>query len=387
MATSPGFFSLGEMLLGGGIDREGARLEGLDIGSKIKARQASTANALAQARLRVDEQEQREGLADAIESIGGPAEFATFIRAGVNPEQITGAMGDIQSQGFRTTISDAGVPFSERQAAAQAVEGKVVDPFQSVGTGLFADVFDPSAGVQVAPTGQANIGATQALEQERIAQAELRDEKRLHPERFKSSTTINLGTSLSEAILPGGAGESIIPKDIDAEEAFGAESFFKGGANAFLDFLGAGTPFPKEAQANAVLGELSARIQIAMRADVFRPNLQIQTLLARYAEDPRQLFRGDDLGRQNLTTTLASLKRSFGRIQDQLDSPTKKTPTRQGKLEQGLFALADTIADLEAVLESLNRTSDEADTAGAAQQVEIGAVIQLPGGGTATRIE
>ncbi len=53
------------------------------------------------------------------------------------------------------------------------------------------------------------------------------------------------------------------------------------------------------------------------------------------------------------------MKRSLKRIQNQLDSPTKKTPTRQGKLEQGLFAMADTIADLEAVIASLDRTSGD----------------------------
>ena len=78
-----GFVDLGEMIAGGGIDREGAFLEGLDTGSKINARRASTANALAQARLRVDEQENREGLADAVEEMGLPRELAVSIRAGV----------------------------------------------------------------------------------------------------------------------------------------------------------------------------------------------------------------------------------------------------------------------------------------------------------------
>ncbi|KKK64183.1 hypothetical protein LCGC14_2986780, partial [marine sediment metagenome] len=53
------------------------------------------------------------------------------------------------------------------------------------------------------------------------------------------------------------------------------------------------------------------------------------------------------------------MQRSFKRIQNQLDSPTRKTPTRQGQLEQGLFAMADTIADLEAVIASLDRTSGD----------------------------
>jgi len=371
------FFSLGEMIVGGGIDREGAFLEGLDTGSKIVARRATTANALAQARLRVDEQEQREGLADAIDEIGGPRGLSTVIRAGGNPEQLTGALGDIQQQGLRSTISDVDVPFEQRQASAQAIEGKVVDPFQfGPGGELFADVFDPADVPVVSPTGGPAIAADEALAQERIAQAKLRDEKRLHPERFKASTTFNFGRNLADEILPEGEGVSIIPEQFKAEEGFGAEAFFKGSVNALSDFIGLGTQFPDEAQANAVLGELSARIQIAMRADVFRPNLQIQELLGRYAEDPRQLFRGDDLGRQNLETTLASMKRSLKRIRDQLNSPSRKTPTRLGQLEQGLFAMEDTVADLEAVLESLNRTEGEPD-------IPTGAVA-TPGGGSFT---
>lgn len=382
-----GFFSLGEMIAGGGIDREGARLEGLDVGSRIQARRATTVNALAQARLRVDEQEANIGLADAIEEMGLPREMAVHLRAGGKIKDLTGGLLEQQEAGFRESIANVAVPFEQRQAAAQAVEGKVVDPFQfGPGGDLFADVFNLGDAPVLSETGPSAIDADVALAEQRRASAALSDEKRLHPDRFKASTTVNTG--LAEQILPGGKGESIIPEGFNAEEGLGAEAFFKGGVNALSDFIGLGTQFPEEAQANAVLGELSSRIQIAMRADVYRPNLQIQELLKRYAEDPRQLFRGDDLGRQNFTTTLASLKRSLKRIQDQLNSPSKKTPTRLGQLEQGLFKLSDTIADLEAILESFARTEGDAPLVRTPiQDIEVGGVIQLPGGGTATRIE
>ena len=383
-----GFFSLGEMIAGGGIDREGARLEGLDAGSKIQARRATTVNALAQARLRVDEEQAKLGLADAIEKMGLPPEMAVHLRAGGKIKDLTGGLLEQQEFGNRANLADLSVSPEQRLQSAQAIEVPK-SPFQfGPGGDLFADVFNPGAAPSLSETGPSSIDADVALAEQRRASAALSDERRQHPDRFKSSTTINLsGVPLAEQILPGGQGESIIPSDLVAEEAFGAEAFLKGGVNAFTDFIGLGNQFPDEAKANAVLGELSSRIQIAMRADVFRPNLQIQELLGRYAEDPRQLFRGDDLGRQNFTTTLAAMKRSVKRIKDQLNSPSKKTPTRLGQLEQGLFAMSDTIADLEAILQSFDRTEGPLSDTAPTQDVAIGTVIQLPGGGTATRIE
>ena len=190
--------------------------------------------------------------------------------------------------------------------------------------------------------------------------------KRLHPERFMRPTAgsggSGLGIPLSEAILEGGEGVSIVPEGIVAEEGFGAEAMAKGGVNAMADFLGLGTPFVDNAIASNTLAELSARTQIALRADVpgGRPPVMVQELLARYAEDPAQLFRGDELGRINLRTTLESLKRSRDRAAQMLDSPTKKTPTRQGQLEEAYLGLSDTIADYERILESLDRSAAQA---------------------------
>ena len=150
-------------------------------------------------------------------------------------------------------------------------------------------------------------------------------------------------------------------------------SFLKGAANAFTDFVGLGVGFPDEAQANTILRELSARTQIVMRADVpggGRVPIMVQELLGRYAEDPRQLFRGDAKAVLNLQSTLAAMRRSKKRIQDQLNSPSKKTPTRLGNLEESLFALADLVADYEKILQSINRTQN--DVAPGATQTEAG---------------
>ncbi len=132
----------------------------------------------------------------------------------------------------------------------------------------------------------------------------------------------------------------------------------KGGANALIDFIGGGTPFEAEAQANTVLRELAARTQFALRAALGSNRLLAaeQKLLERFAEDPRLLFRGDAKAKSNLRSTVASLKRALQRTKDQLNSPSPKTPTRFGELEKSLFAFADLVADYEKILISIDKT-------------------------------
>lgn len=357
-----GFFSLGEMIAGGGIDREGARLEGLDLGSKIVARRATTVNALAQARLRVDEQEANLGLADAIEELGLPREMAVHLRAGGSIKDLTGGLLEQQEFGNRANLADLAVSPEQRLQSAQAIEVPK-NPFQfGPGGDLFADVFNPGEAPVLSATGPAAIDLDVARAEQSRASAALSDEKRLHPDRFKTSAAAASDIDLAELVLPGGEGTSIIPEDIDVEEAFGVEAFAKGGVNALLDFVGAGTPFEAEAQANTVLRELSASTQIVLSFALIggrRFPLSLQKLIARYAEDPRQLFRGDSKSKSNLVSTIALLKRSLQRTKDQLNVPSKlktRTPTRSGNLIQSLLAIADLVADYEKILISINRT-------------------------------
>ena len=342
------------MIAGGGIDREGARLEGLDAGSKIQARRATTINALAQARLRVDEQEANLGLADAIEELGLPREMAVHLRAGGSIKDLTGGLLEQQEFGNRESIADLAVSPQQRLQNAQAVNVPN-QPFQfGPGGDLFSSVFGPGDAPELSLTGPAAIDADVALAEQRRASADL--------SRFKISALAAGETPLAELILPGGEGESIIPADIDVEEAFGAEAFLKGGVNALFDFVGAGTPFEAEAQANTVLRELASSTQIVLSFALIggrRFPLSLQKLIARYAEDPRQLFRGDSKSKSNLTSTIALLKRSLKRTQDQLNVPSKlgtRTPTRSGNLVQSLLAIADLVADYERILASINKT-------------------------------
>lgn len=396
-----GYFSLGEALFGGGIDREGAYLEGLDTGSQINYRRAQTTNALAQARQRQQKAQATEKLGDALESMGLDRGMAPILQAeagGDFKDLMTGRETQ-QGMDFRDILANPELSPAERQGAGLALRGDPItqgDVFGPGGEQILPDLFEGTFNPQVTATGQAQIGADEALGDQRLAAAGLSDAragrvpalieadnalayqrgtagdlnqaKIDRPEDyFKAGSTVNVNTPLSEAVLPGGEGQSIVSPGINAEEALGAEAVVKSGINSLVDFFGGGTPFVDNAVAQNTLAELSARTQIAMRADVpgGRPPVMVQELLARYAEDPAQLFRGDELGRINLQTTLESLRRSRDRARQMLDSPTKKTPTRQGALEESYLNLSDTIADYEMILDSLNRAAGigaEADT-------------------------
>jgi hypothetical protein len=190
-----GFRRLGEALLGGDIDREGAFLEGQTVGSQINLRRSQTTSALAlarerqsKARLQEQEAEQKAQLGDAFIAAGLDPKLASLVASGTNNfEQVTGGLGDIAEQGFRSNIADVSLPFEERQAAAQAVQGTVAKPVQfGPGGELAVDVFNPQRGIQTTSTGEAQIGADNALAGSRNSKAKLDDEKRLHPERFKT---------------------------------------------------------------------------------------------------------------------------------------------------------------------------------------------------------
>lgn len=364
-----GFQALGE-LFSGGIDREGARLEGLLEGSKAQ-------DALAKARIRVDEAKQRLELEQNLISsdLFSPEQAkvisSTIRSGGGNIEQATGALGDIFEQDVRRSIledKDIGIGEINRRRAAIA-PGGLLDPVQfGPGGELAVELLGPEAGgIDVTQTGKAQIAADVSL-------TNLRDERRLNPERFRNVTNVNIGdVPLSQQLLGEEGGVSVVPEGFKAEQAFGAESFITGGINAVTDFIGAGNMFEAAAQAKEVVGNLAVRTKLTMLAiqqGSNRTSKHLLELMGTYAEKPMSLFRGDDQAVIRLENTIATLKREFERTKQKIDSPTKKTPTRQGDLEDKLFALADIVADYEAVLESINRGDNETIQAIAAGEVD-----------------
>ncbi len=354
-----GFQALGE-LLSGGVDREGAFNEGRLEGAK-------SIDALAKARIRVDTAKQRLELEqNLIESDLFSPEQAKVIasanRAGAgNISQSTTAIGDIFEQDVRQSIlddEDIGIGEINRRRAAIA-PGGLLDPVQfGPGGELSVELLgDEAGGIETTPTGDAQIGADVSL-------TELRKERTLHPERFRNVTNVNVGDSrpLSEQLLGEEGGVSVVPEGFDAEAAFGAESFVTAAINGISDFVGLGNLAPAAAQAKEVTGNLQVRTKLtmlAMQQGRNRTSKHLLDLMGTYAEKPATLWRGDDQAVIRLENTIATLRREFERTKTKIDSPTKKTPTRQGDLEDKLFALADIVADYEAVLESINRGDNE----------------------------
>ena len=348
--------SLGSAIMGTDIDREGARLEGLDLGSQIQSRRAQTQNALAQARIRQNTATAQEELADAIEKMGLPRELATAGLAGLgNLEQLVGGLEGQQAMGFRSTVADPTSDLETIQRNLLALSGQPIESKDVMGPGgeLFVDALTPSAeNVVVTPTGAAQIGLDVARGEKSLADAALAQERTLHPERFRAPAKVAAAApDVIKHFLPTGGGTSVIPDDVSLEEAFGLEAFVTSGINNVADFLGGGTQFPQASRAHELMNELSARIQLGMLADMpggmGRPNIRTLELLKRYAEDPRSLFRGDEGAVHNLTTTLNATRRNLEDIKLQLSSPSAKTPTLQGKLEGALIKTANLVADLE----------------------------------------
>jgi hypothetical protein len=367
--VAEGFQALGE-LLAGGIDREGAFNEGRLAGAK-------SVEALAKARIRVDEAQQRlEFKQSAIAAGMEPAQadfLSTTFRAGAgNVLQGSQALSEQFELGVRKSIldePDIGIGEINRRRSAIA-GGGLLDPIQfGPGGELAVELLGPEAGgIDVTQTGAAQISADEALAAKRVEQT-------LHPERFRSpGTTVNIGdVPLSQQLLGEEGGVSVVPEGFEAESAFGAESFITTGINAVSDFFGAGNLAPAAAQAREVIGNLEVRTKLTMLAiqqGSNRTSKHLLDLMGTYAEKPMSLFRGDDLAVLRLENTIATLRREFERTKTKMDSPGKKTPTRQGDLEDKLFALADIVADYEAVLESINSGNNEKVQAAIAGEVD-----------------
>ena len=376
---SDGFETFGQVL-GGGIDREGAFQEGLLTGAK-------TQDALAKARIRVDEARQRLEIEQTAIDAGVPPAQAKFISntvrsGGGNVLQGAQALGQFQETDVRSQIADLGTELGlgdiNRLLASQATGPVNLQQFGPGGE-LSAALFGPEAGdIGITPTGTAQIGADEEL-------AALREERRLNPERFRNVTNISLPSAktLSEELLGEEGGISVIPENFKAEEAFGLESFVTGGINAVTDFVGAGNVFEAAAQANEVIGNLEVRTKLTMLAiqqGSNRTSKVLLDLMGTYAEKPRSLFRGDDQAVLRLQNTIAALRREFERTKQKIDSPTKKTPTRQGDLEDKLLALADIVADYEQVLESISRGTSEAVLAVGSGEVDEEGFTTTAGG-------
>jgi len=349
--VAEGFEAFGE-LLGGGIDREGSRAEGRLAGAK-------SIDALHKARIRVDEAQQRLELEAAGVAAGmEPAQakfMSTSFRAGAgNVKQSSEALSEQFELGVRKSIlddEDIGIGEINRRRASIA-PGGLLDPIQfGPGGELAVELLGPEAGgIETTATGDAQIGADVAL-------TNLRKEKTLHPERFRSpGTTVNVGDgTLSEQLLAEDGTDriSVIPEGFDAEEAFGLENVVATGINKFTDMIGLGNMFEASAVAREVVGNLEVRTKstMLMLQNSGRSSKHLLDMFGTYATKPTELFNGDAAAMIRLENTIATARRFAKRTATLLNRAELKS-TRD-KLSGELFAISDLVTDYEDVLESM----------------------------------
>jgi hypothetical protein len=171
-----GWETLGSVL-GGGVDKTGAYETG-------RLRTAQTENALIQARNR-----QLEGVSLEAKNKARTEAEDVLVKSGRSPEEarllatiMNGEMGadykagtegllNTQEQGFRDTLGNPEAPLGEQFAAGQGVQGKVLNPYDTVGAGGYADLRNPDAGVQNTPLGESMIAENDATTNLRNVQA------------------------------------------------------------------------------------------------------------------------------------------------------------------------------------------------------------------------
>lgn len=380
--ANEGFISLGEALVGGNpLAGETAYLQGLDTGSKISARRASTVNALQQARTRRNEAEAQERLRDSAESLAKSLDIDPSIvdaaLAGLNPEQLTGAAGDVQIGGFRNQLADPALGLTERQALSNAIEGKVVDPLQIEG-GLTADVFGPEAGVpRLAPVSEADRAATEALAAQRNAAAALSTEKREHPERFRSGgITLNLnGKGLGSEVLDD-IGDTLLPEDLNPREATGVTGALQSAANIPFDIANADLPFPETSVAENALNDLATQMTIVGAQSVpGRPNVTLLQLFENLGVRPNNITKGDQRTVDRLRQSSTFLAGEIERTRRQLDfSADRMTKNKLAEFEEGLRAMAGLKRDIDYVVGRFdatdpNKASDNTTERGGSYEV------------------
>ena len=356
-----GFESLGQLIAGSpAVAGEEGRLEGLDFGSRIRARQASTESALQLARQRRDENVAKAKLS---ELFADDPELAGLFQSGIDPRQLSGFRGDEQIGGFRDVISDVELPFGQRQAAAQAIEGKPLSASDFLGPGgeLFADIFaEPSVeGLDVTPTGQAQI----QFDTER---AKLAEERRLHPERFKSSTNITIGTDGTLSDIVSGIEPSVtLPEGgFDTELAFGVPGATGALANVITDvvpFIPQAFPNLNQAQ-TAIRNVRNQTLNTAVLEFPGRPTNFIAQRAEQLFPTEGSLFQGPADAVNKLTQLQSTIADEISVQQSLL--PLIETKSNRDKARSSIAQLAQLNANYKALIKAMRNTPEQKTAGG-----------------------
>ena len=342
--------SLGN-LLGGGIDREGAYQEGMQVG-------AQTQSALAQARVRQmdavkkrDEYEQSQNLAQALMDMGAAPDataasgMATILRSGAgNFQQLQSGRQTGQTMGFREEMAAPETDFARAQQLRMAGGDA---PFNPVGTGggLYWDLMNPNphASAQVTPGEQASI-------RQRDASAALSDARREWGPQ--GGTTIQLG-GLGGQFDPYDTSRGTVLPDV-GEQAYSRAT----------GIVGAYTNL-KNVASNMLRGELSdedanlarqgmeqfatrmrAAGRVLMGLSHGRITNQQMAESGIYAVDPTDIFRGDQMALNRAQSSGDTLRRELTK-QDMLLRAAKPQSSQWNNIYANILTLQDALADNE----------------------------------------
>ena len=264
----------------------------------------------------------RAGLGDALRTVGVPADTAPLV-----------TLGAADVEGLRQALAEPD--------ATPAPE--------DLGPALQALGLSP----EVAPLLQAGQGSDTASLLNALT-------KRSAEEKGPAPAARTRPTA--EQLVPGGQGRSVIPPDIEVENAFGLGNTILHGLESTLGWTGVPGLFglapiaPERVKAINYVRELAARTKIAIRTEVpnaGRVSNQVQDILNTYAEDPVKFFHSQSQALANLHTTRNELLRLQGRIRRLLNSGVEMTPTMQVRTAMKYTQLSDTIADYDQLLNRL----------------------------------
>jgi hypothetical protein len=339
--------------LGGGIDREGAHAQGMELGAR-------TQNALAHARVRRveeaakrDEYENKQTLAESLFKAGLAPDYRTaegmagINRAGAgNVQALMSARETGQQMGLADTIMDPTSDIETMQRARLAGGKSTFDPYSMRG-GLMYDIFNPGD-----PQDMYQTPESQAATFQRQQAGELSRDKRLNPGAHRAQTIIGLGDMF------GSGSEqppSTMPPNVDFTQAAGVPGFFRGVGNTLADVIGGGLPFEEAQDAIQALENLATRTQIMMQESVpGRPSQYLMERLGRLALEPGDFRAGSEIGKRKVNQTLALLQGELGRMQ-RVAQMGVETKGNRDALKSGIASTQQLIADYQSLADSFNR--------------------------------
>lgn len=200
MADYPGAQKLGALFGGGGdfLIAEAEQEGRLRTAQTEKAMEEARTKRLERTSLEAQERELQgieQSLADA--GVKHAGLIARIMRMGRgNADQQMNALLGGQEFNLREGVADVATPPEQRHRNLQAIQGIPSADVDAIGTGMFTDLTAADQTPQLTALGTSMVGENEATEESTRQLGLLREDQRLHPERYKSANTA--------AVAPGG---------------------------------------------------------------------------------------------------------------------------------------------------------------------------------------